>query len=158
MPRVELLRQCAPDQLPAPRDGRRYLWKPGSSRETDEIISAANVEDSVAVVVTTYNDAVYLRDALSSVFAQERHADEVIVVDDGSTVSPAPIVAEFPTAILLRKNNGGLSSARNLGLHRAHCRYITSLDADDKLEPTATASGLACFARRPGCTGVIGWV
>jgi hypothetical protein len=69
------LRQCAPDQLPAPKDGRRYLWKPGSSRETDEIVSAANVEDSVAVVVTTHDDAVYLRDALTSGFAQERHAD-----------------------------------------------------------------------------------
>jgi hypothetical protein len=36
------------------------------------------------------------------------------MVDDGSTVSPAAIVAEFPTAILLRKNNGGVSSACNL--------------------------------------------
>src|ERR1700740_670635 len=104
----------------------------GSSRETDEIISAANVEDSVEGVLTPNNDAVALPAALSSVFAQERHPDEVIVVDDGSPVSPAPIVAEFPTAILLRKNNGGLSSARNLGLHRARCRYITFLDADDR--------------------------
>jgi hypothetical protein len=46
-----------------------------SSRETDEIISAANIEDSVAVVLTIHNDAVYLRDALSSVFAQELHPD-----------------------------------------------------------------------------------
>jgi glycosyltransferase involved in cell wall biosynthesis len=120
-----------------------------SSRETDEIISAANIEDSVAVVLTTHNDAVYLRDALSSVFAQELHPDEVIMVDDGSTVSPAAIVAEFPTAILLRKNNGGVSSACNLGLHGARCRSITFLDADDRLEPNATASGAACFARRP---------
>jgi GT2 family glycosyltransferase/SAM-dependent methyltransferase len=128
----------------------------GSGRETGEIMSAANVEESVAVVLTTYNDAVYLRDALSSVFAQERHPDEVIVVDDGSTVSPAPIVEEFPMAILLRKNNGGLSSARNLGLHRARCRYITFLDADDRLEPNATASGLDCFARRPDAAMVYG--
>ena len=78
------------------------------------------------------------------------------MVDDGSTVSPAPIIADFPKAILLRKNNGGLSSARNLGLHRACSRYITFLDADDRLEPNATASGLACFARRPDAAMVYG--
>jgi glycosyltransferase involved in cell wall biosynthesis len=111
-----------------------------SSQETDEIISSPNVEESVAVVLATYNDATYLREALSSVFAQQRQPNEVIVVDDGSTVSPAPIVADFPKAILLPKNNGGLASARNLGLHRACCRYVTFLDADDRLEPNATAS------------------
>jgi glycosyltransferase involved in cell wall biosynthesis len=77
------------------------------SQETDEIISSPNVEESVAVVLTTYNDATYLREALSSVFAQEHQPDEVIVVDDGSTVSPPPIIADFPKAVLLRKNNGG---------------------------------------------------
>lgn len=128
----------------------------GSSRETDEIIGTANVEQSVAVILTTYNDATYLREALSSVFAQERHANEVIVVDDGSFVSPAPILADFPKATLLRKSNGGLSSARNLGLHRARSRYITFLDADDRLEPNAIASGLACFARRPDAAMVYG--
>jgi glycosyltransferase involved in cell wall biosynthesis len=130
--------------------------KVSSSQEKYEIISATNVEESVAVILTTYNDPSYLREALSSVFAQERHADEVIVVDDGSIVSPAPILADFPRAILLRKSNGGLSSARNLGLHRARSRYITFLDADDRLEPNATTSGLACFARRPDAAMVYG--
>lgn len=130
--------------------------KVSGSRETDEIISATKVEESVAVVLTTFNDAAYLREALSSVFAQERHADEVIVVDDGSTVSPAPILADFLKAILLRKSNIGLSSARNLGLHKARSRYITFLDADDRLEPNATASGLACFARKPDAAMVYG--
>ena len=127
-----------------------------SSQETDEVISFPNVEESVAVVLTTYNDATYLREALSSVFAQERQPNQVIVVDDGSTVSPAPIVSDFPKATLLRKNNGGLASARNLGLHRASCRYVTFLDADDRLEPNATASGLACFVRRPDAAMVYG--
>ena len=49
-----------------------------------DCISDATVEESVAVIHTTNNDAAYLREALSSVFAQERHPDEVIVVDDGS--------------------------------------------------------------------------
>jgi SAM-dependent methyltransferase len=127
-----------------------------SNRETDETVSVAEAEESVAVVLTTYNDAAFLREALLSVFAQQRPADEVIVVDDGSKVSPTAIVADFPKAILLWKRNGGLSSARNLGLQSARSRYITFLDADDRLEPNATASGVACFARKPDAAMVYG--
>lgn len=127
-----------------------------SGREMDEIINVTEGADSVAVVLTTYNDATYLREALTSVFAQTRPADEVIVIDDGSNVSPAGILADFPQAILLRKSNGGLSSARNLGLRSARSRYITFLDADDRLEPNATASGVACFACKPDAAMVYG--
>lgn len=112
--------------------------------------------ETVAVVLTTYNDAAFLREAISSVINQQRPADEIIVVDDGSEVSPAPLIAEFQDIILLRKSNGGLSSARNAGLRRARSRYITFLDADDRLEPNAIATGIACFARRPEAAMVYG--
>src|SRR6266702_4332734 len=69
-------------------------------------------DESVAVVLTTYNDAAFLREAISSVIGQKHPADEVIVVDDGSDVSPAPVFADFPQVRLLRKSNGGLSSAQ----------------------------------------------
>ncbi|HVJ09357.1 MAG TPA: glycosyltransferase [Acidisarcina sp.] len=128
----------------------------GNNQKTAGSISITDADESIAVVLTTYNDAAYLQEALSSVFAQKRAADEVIVVDDGSDVSPASIIADFPQAILLRKPNGGLASARNLGLQKARSRYITFLDADDRLEPNATASGLACFAHRPDAALVYG--
>jgi glycosyltransferase involved in cell wall biosynthesis len=114
------------------------------------------VGKSVAVVLTTYNDAAFLREAISSIVDQRRPADEIIVVDDGSDVSPAPLFADLQNVVLLRKSNGGLSSARNAGLQRARSRYITFLDADDRLEPNAIAAGLACFARRPEAAMVYG--
>jgi len=117
---------------------------------------APGIDESVAVVVNTYNDEAYLREALLSVFAQEHRADEVIVVDDGSRVSPISITGEFPSVVLLRKSNGGLASARNLGIQRARSRYITFLDADDRLEPNAIASGVACFAAAPEAAMVYG--
>jgi GT2 family glycosyltransferase len=113
-------------------------------------------DETVTVVLITYNDAAFLREAISSVINQRRPADEIIVVDDGSEVSPAPLIAEFQDIILLRKSNGGPSSARNAGLHRARSRYITFLDADDRLEPNAIATGIACFARRPEAAMVYG--
>jgi GT2 family glycosyltransferase/SAM-dependent methyltransferase len=107
-------------------------------------------------VVTTFNDADFLEDALNSVVRQTRRANEIIVVDDGSDESPEAIVATFPGAILMRKKNGGLSSARNAGLHAARSEFIAFLDADDRLEPNAVAAGLACFATQPKAVMVYG--
>ena len=127
-----------------------------SKAEVCGTVDVPKVDESVAVVLTTYNDAAFLREAISSVIAQKRAADEVIVVDDGSDVSPASVFADFPQVRLLRKSNGGLSSARNAGLHFATSRYIAFLDADDRLEPNAIESGLACFARQPEAAMVYG--
>jgi GT2 family glycosyltransferase/SAM-dependent methyltransferase len=127
-----------------------------SEAEVNGIVDVTKVDESVAVVLTTYNDTTFLHEAISSVIAQKHPADEVIVVDDGSDVSPAPVFADFPQVMLLQKSNGGLSSARNVGLHFARSRYITFLDADDRLEPNAIEAGLACFARRPEAGMVYG--
>jgi glycosyltransferase involved in cell wall biosynthesis len=113
-------------------------------------------DQTVAVVVTTFNDAEFLREALASVVLQAPIPNEIIVVDDGSEVDPAPIVAEFPMATLLRKANGGPSSARNAGLYAASSTFITFLDADDRYRANAIAAGLDCFARSPEAAMVYG--
>ena len=71
---------------------------------------------TVAVVIPTFNHAHFLADAIMSVLGQTRQADEIIVVDDGSTDDPATVVAQFPKARLIRQDNRGLSAARNMGL------------------------------------------
>lgn len=59
---------------------------------------------------------------------------EIIVVDDGSEVSPIDRLTDFYDDIIyLRKPNGGLSDARNMGLDIAHGEYIQFVDADDML-------------------------
>ena len=113
-------------------------------------------DPTVAVVITTYNDADFLHEALTSVALQQTVPNEIFVVDDGSEVSPAPIVAAFPEVRLIRKPNGGLSSARNMGLKAASSKFITFLDADDRFRPNAISSGLDCFARSPDAAMVYG--
>jgi glycosyltransferase involved in cell wall biosynthesis len=120
------------------------------------LVGVREAEQSVAVVLTTFNDTDFLRHALTSVVSQTQPASEIIVVDDGSDESPAPILADFPGVVLLRKQNGGLASARNAGLHEARSRFITFLDADDRFEPNAIAAGLACFATQPEAVMVYG--
>ena len=76
--------------------------------------------------------------------AQTRRADEIVVVDDGSTDDPGAVVHTFPEVRIVRQEIRGLSSARNTGLWASASQYITFLDADDRLLPIALEAGLAC--------------
>jgi glycosyltransferase involved in cell wall biosynthesis len=111
---------------------------------------------SVAVIIPTFNYARFLPEAIMSVLAQTRQADEIIVVDDGSTDDPASIVAQFQTVRLLRQENRGPSAARNKGLRNCKTSHIVFFDADDRLLPAALESGLNCIAGCPDCAFVYG--
>lgn len=89
---------------------------------------------SVAAVIPLYNGAPFIREALESVINQTVPVDEIIVVDDGSTDGGAAIVEEMAAhhpITLLRKPNGGQSSARNMAIRHTHCTHIALLDQDD---------------------------
>ena len=102
---------------------------------------------SVAVVITTYNHSAFLNDAIRSVIRQSVQADEIIVVDDGSTDNPGAIVSGYSHIRLIRQKNQGLSAARNTGLRAAVCDKIIFLDADDRFCQRAIEAGLECFVR-----------
>jgi len=88
----------------------------------------------IATIIPLYNGARYIEEALRSVFAQRLQPDEIIVVDDGSTDNGAEIVEKLAleqSIKLLRKANGGQSSARNYGVAHSTCELIALLDQDD---------------------------
>lgn len=91
----------------------------------------------VSVITPCYNSAAYIARTIASVQAQSISDWEMIIVDDGSTDDSAAIVEkirqEDSRVKLLRKENGGSASARNLGLQYVHGDYIQFLDADDVL-------------------------
>lgn len=93
----------------------------------------------VSVIVPIYKVENYLRECLDSIICQTLHDVEIICVDDGSPDSSADIAAEYvekyDNVTLIRKENGGLSSARNVGLDAAAGRYVYFLDSDDYIEP-----------------------
>lgn len=89
---------------------------------------------TVAAVIPLYNGAPFIREALESVLSQTEPADEIIVVDDGSTDDGPAIVEEMALShpiTLLRKPNGGQSSARNLAIQHTACSHVAFLDQDD---------------------------
>jgi glycosyltransferase involved in cell wall biosynthesis len=105
----------------------------------------------VSVIIPVYNRIHFLSQAITSAVRQTHDHVEVIVVDDGSPVDPAPVVAEFgSSARLIRKQNGGLASARNFGIAQARGEYLSFLDDDDYLEPTALSDLLQALREVPG--------
>jgi glycosyltransferase involved in cell wall biosynthesis len=110
----------------------------------------------VSVVITTYNHARFLAEAIESALRQTVIPAEVIVVDDGSTDDPGGFVRLYPGVRLIRQPNQGLAAARNTGWRAACGHYVVFLDADDRLMPEALASNLRLFAKKPDCAFVYG--
>lgn len=96
-----------------------------------------------SIIIALYNSENYIKDTLDSVINQSfgfKNNVEIIIVDDGSTDSSSVIckkyVEKYPNNIkYIYKRNGGVASARNLGLKYAKGQYFNFLDSDDLLSP-----------------------
>ena len=85
-----------------------------------------------SVVIPVYNRAHSIAQALQSVLDQTRPADEIIIVDDGSTDNLEDALAAFRSRIVLvRQPNAGVAAARNLGAEKATGDWLTFQDSDD---------------------------
>ena len=120
----------------------------------------------ISVVIPLYNKQESIVSTLQSVLAQTYTDYEVVIVDDGSTDNSAQVVEDFINSLpregqgigLVRKANGGVSSARNTGILEAKGEYIAFLDGDDLWDkkyletlhqlicdyPDATIYGIGC--------------
>lgn len=91
----------------------------------------------ISLIVPLYQGQRFISDALESVRAQDQPADEIIVVDDGSTDAGPQIVETFAGVQLIRQANAGPGAARNRGIAVASHEVIALLDQDDLLRPHA---------------------
>jgi glycosyltransferase involved in cell wall biosynthesis len=108
---------------------------------------------SVSVVIPAFNAATTLAATLDTVRSQSLASLEVIVVDDGSTDATAAVAARYAREDrrirCITIPNGGVASARNVGIEAARAPYIAPLDADDLWHPHKTARQLAVLTARP---------
>jgi len=87
---------------------------------------------TIATVIPTFNRADLLGRAIESVFAQLRRPDEIVVVDDGSSDHTQDVVEKYGRELVfVRKQNGGVSSARNVGVRKTSSDFVAFLDSDD---------------------------
>jgi glycosyltransferase involved in cell wall biosynthesis len=92
------------------------------------------VNASIAAVIPLYNGSQFIEEAIRSVLAQTVAVDEIVVVDDGSKDDGPEIVeglSRLHPITLLRKPNGGQSSARNFAINHTRCSHVAFLDQDD---------------------------
>jgi glycosyltransferase involved in cell wall biosynthesis len=101
---------------------------------------------TVSVVIPTWNRAQLVERAITSVLAQSRPPEEVIVVDDGSTDNTADVVGRFSAVIYERIEQSGVSAARNHGIRRARGEWIAFLDSDDEWLPEKLAVQMDALA------------
>jgi len=84
----------------------------------------------VTVAIPCYNSSSYVGAVIESVLVQSRPADEILVVDDGSTDGSAEVIGRYPVRLLQHTSNQGLAAARNTAIEKAKGDVIVFIDAD----------------------------
>lgn len=105
---------------------------------------------TVSFIIPMYNATKYIADCIDSIYAQEGLPPfEVIAVDDGSTDGTMVLVSELAkhhdNLTVVSKKNGGVGSARNVGMENARGALFCFVDADDLLEPTWFSTCYECM-------------
>ncbi|MGE4545476.1 MAG: glycosyltransferase [Pedobacter sp.] len=92
-----------------------------------------------SVIMPAYNVEDFIGEAIESVLRQTVSDWELIVVDDGSTDGTAMIVKRYQDARIryIYQENAGQSAAQNRGINEIRGAYVSFLDSDDRLQPTA---------------------
>ena len=106
----------------------------------------------LSIIVPVYNVEKYLAQCLDSLVGQTVEDYEIIVVNDGSPDNSQRIIddyaARYPGLIVpMIKENGGLSSARNLGMNVAKGEFIGFVDSDDWVDETMYEKMLEAIER-----------
>lgn len=99
------------------------------------------MDKKISIIIPVYNTSKYIEKCLNSIINQTMESMEIIIVNDGSTDNSEEIIQKWidknehkKTIKYFKKENGGLSEARNFGVKQAIGEYITFVDSDDYLE------------------------
>ena len=109
----------------------------------------------ISIIIPAYNVEKYIRVGIESCINQTYHNIEILIIDDGSTDNTFSICKEYEKKDarihVIKKNNGGVSSARNLALKIASGAYFIFLDSDDWLEKKAVEKLVALQDEHKKC-------
>lgn len=122
----------------------QYDWSQVMSQYAELYQQVYNLKQQerhgVSIVITNYNYGKYLSGAIDSALNQTRKADEIIVVDDGSTDNSREVLKAYQGKVkIITQSNQGVAAARSTGLEAASHPFVTLLDADDTIQPNFIA-------------------
>ncbi|MGH2806449.1 MAG: glycosyltransferase family 2 protein [Actinomycetota bacterium] len=107
---------------------------------------------TIGVVIPAYQVERWVERCLRSVLDQSVPADEIVVVDDGSTDATPALASAMDGVTLVQQENGGLAAARNAGTRASSSDWIFFLDADDMMLPDAIAAYQDAIERWPNAS------
>jgi len=105
----------------------------------------------VSVIMTVYNCAEYIGEAIESVLIQNYPKFELVIINDGSTDNTKEVISRYDDERIryIYQENGGMSNALNRAVREAKGQYIMPLDSDDMMTPDFIASHLQEFKKHP---------
>lgn len=106
---------------------------------------------TISVIIPVFNGAKFIVEAIDSVLSQTFPADEIIIIDDGSTDESAQIInSHYGDKVkYIYQENKGVSQARNHGIKLAQGKYIAFLDQDDMYLPNKLQQEINLFNENP---------
>lgn len=105
---------------------------------------------AVSVIIPTFNRQATIARAINSVLNQTIPAQQIIVVDDGSTDRTAEMIAHrYPSITLIQQAHTGVSAARNAGIAISTNDWVAFLDSDDQWLPEKLSRQLAHLSKKP---------
>lgn len=106
----------------------------------------------LSIIVPVYNVEEYLETCVKSIISQEFTDYEIVLVDDGSTDNSGRICDRlcqtYSNIVVLHKENGGLSDARNVGIRYSQGRYILFIDSDDYIAKGSIQKIVECLSTK----------
>ena len=107
---------------------------------------------SISVIITTFNREKWIKRAIDSALNQSVEANEVIIVDDGSTDRTGEVLSLYNESIkIVKLENDGTGQTRplNIGTSAASSDIICLLDSDDRLNYFALENHLKIYSKYP---------
>src|SRR5688572_10422611 len=109
---------------------------------------------TVSILLCNYNDSRFLPESLDAIVGQSRPADEIVIVDDGSTDDSRDVIARYAARhqnirVLQNETNRGLLFSIARAMEAARMDFIVWAAADDKLLPEFLARNMALLERQP---------
>lgn len=112
--------------------------------------------NTTAVIIPLYNGADWIAQTLEAVLAQSRPADDIVVVDDGSTDGGPEIVARYAKVRLLSNPQKGANPARVFGIASTDSTFLALLDQDDCYAPDHLEKLSRILDEDPNCPAAVG--
>lgn len=130
-----------------------YHQQPGLTRWNKHVVKTE--EPLVSIITPYFNGGKFIQQTCNCILDQTFPYFEWIIVNDGSTKEEDiklldDIAGQDPRIHVLHKENGGIATARNLGIRHARADYVLLLDSDDLIEPTLVEYCWWMLQKNPG--------